>query len=97
MSDGPTTPPGDDPTTPGNDPEAGANDPRPEGDIPETSEVGTPEPSPGDPVARLEDGTPIDESGSVLAARVEPVVIEDEMRSSYLDYAMSVIVGRALP
>jgi DNA gyrase subunit A len=33
----------------------------------------------------------------VLAARVEPVVIEDEMRSSYLDYAMSVIVGRALP
>jgi DNA gyrase subunit A len=97
VSDGPTTPPGDDPTTPGNDPEAGANDPRPEGDIPETSEVGTPEPSPGDPVARLEDGTPIDESGSVLAARVEPVVIEDEMRSSYLDYAMSVIVGRALP
>ncbi len=32
-----------------------------------------------------------------LAARVESVVIEDEMRSSYLDYAMSVIVGRALP
>ena len=29
--------------------------------------------------------------------RVEPVVIEDEMRASYLDYAMSVIVGRALP
>ena len=28
---------------------------------------------------------------------VEPVVIEDEMRASYLDYAMSVIVGRALP
>jgi DNA gyrase subunit A len=28
---------------------------------------------------------------------VEPVVIEDEMRTSYLDYAMSVIVGRALP
>jgi DNA gyrase subunit A len=26
-----------------------------------------------------------------------PVTIEDEMRSSYLDYAMSVIVGRALP
>jgi len=26
-----------------------------------------------------------------------PVSIEDEMRSSYLDYAMSVIVGRALP
>jgi DNA gyrase subunit A len=28
---------------------------------------------------------------------VEPVIIEDEMKSSYLDYAMSVIVGRALP
>ncbi|MDQ6993931.1 MAG: DNA gyrase subunit A [Mariprofundus sp.] len=27
----------------------------------------------------------------------EPVLIEDEMRRSYLDYAMSVIVGRALP
>jgi len=26
-----------------------------------------------------------------------PVAIEDEMRKSYLDYAMSVIVGRALP
>ncbi len=58
---------------------------------------GTPDVTPGDPVARAEDGTPIDEKGSVLAARVEPVVIEDEMRTSYLDYAMSVIVGRALP
>ncbi len=28
---------------------------------------------------------------------VEPRALEDEMRSSYLDYAMSVIVGRALP
>jgi DNA gyrase subunit A len=55
------------------------------------------EPTPADPVARAEDGRPVDETGSVLAARVEPVVIEDEMRSSYLDYAMSVIVGRALP
>ena len=52
---------------------------------------------PGDPVPRAEDGTPLDETGGVLAARVEPVVIEDEMRASYLDYAMSVIVGRALP
>ena len=32
-----------------------------------------------------------------IAQRIEPVVIEDEMRTSYLDYAMSVIVGRALP
>ena len=29
--------------------------------------------------------------------RLTPIAIEDEMRSSYLDYAMSVIVGRALP
>src|SRR5439155_1663312 len=29
--------------------------------------------------------------------RLVQVPIEDEMRSSYLDYAMSVIVGRALP
>jgi DNA gyrase subunit A len=64
---------------------------------PEPPVPGTPEPTPGDPVARAEDGTPLDETGGVLAARVEPVVIEDEMRSSYLDYAMSVIVGRALP
>ena len=28
---------------------------------------------------------------------VEPRELEQEMRSSYLDYAMSVIVGRALP
>jgi len=28
---------------------------------------------------------------------IEPVGLEEEMRSSYLDYAMSVIVGRALP
>jgi len=28
---------------------------------------------------------------------VRPITIEDEMRSSYLDYAMSVIVSRALP
>lgn len=32
-----------------------------------------------------------------LAKEVLPVNIEDELRKSYLDYAMSVIVGRALP
>ncbi len=32
-----------------------------------------------------------------LAKEVLPVNIEDELRQSYLDYAMSVIVGRALP
>lgn len=31
------------------------------------------------------------------AAEVRPINIEDEMKTSYLDYAMSVIIGRALP
>jgi DNA gyrase subunit A len=36
-------------------------------------------------------------SESEFAHSVAPVNIEDEMRQSYMDYAMSVIVGRALP
>ncbi len=40
-----------------------------------------------------ENETPIDE----FAGGVEPRELADEMRTSYLDYAMSVIVGRALP
>ncbi len=34
---------------------------------------------------------------SELAKEILPVNIEDELKQSYLDYAMSVIVGRALP
>nr|WP_086938795.1 DNA topoisomerase (ATP-hydrolyzing) subunit A [Thaumasiovibrio occultus] len=34
---------------------------------------------------------------SDLAKEITPVNIEDELKNSYLDYAMSVIVGRALP
>lgn len=34
---------------------------------------------------------------SGVAREILPVNLEDEMRQSYLDYAMSVIVGRALP
>ncbi|MCE2572531.1 DNA topoisomerase (ATP-hydrolyzing) subunit A [Motilimonas eburnea] len=34
---------------------------------------------------------------SDLAKDITPVNIEDELKTSYLDYAMSVIVGRALP
>jgi DNA gyrase subunit A len=33
----------------------------------------------------------------MVLGKVKPVNIEDEMKSSYLDYAMSVIVSRALP
>jgi DNA gyrase subunit A len=43
----------------------------------------TPPPPPGD--------------GSPGALHIQPVNIEDEMRKSYLDYSMSVIIGRALP
>src|SRR5579885_1704031 len=35
--------------------------------------------------------------GGDAAERVEPVDIQHEMQRSYIDYAMSVIVGRALP
>nr|WP_275408072.1 DNA gyrase subunit A [Actinoplanes octamycinicus] len=48
-----------------------------------------PEP-PGDDAAQ-------EESGGGVTQRVEPVGLEVEMQRSYLDYAMSVIVGRALP
>jgi len=34
---------------------------------------------------------------SLLAGRIEPVELEEEVQRSYLDYAMSVIVSRALP
>ena len=34
---------------------------------------------------------------STFAKETLPISLEDEMRHSYLDYAMSVIVGRALP
>src|SRR5260221_14297703 len=37
------------------------------------------------------------ETGAIDRGRVEPRELEQEMRSSFLDYAMSVIVSRALP
>jgi DNA gyrase subunit A len=37
------------------------------------------------------------ETPEIPALSVRPIRIEEEMRSSYLDYAMSVIVSRALP
>src|SRR4030042_5938132 len=33
----------------------------------------------------------------MVSGTVKPIKIEDEMRNSYLDYAISVIVSRALP
>ena len=32
-----------------------------------------------------------------IAKEIIPINISEEMKSSYMDYAMSVIVGRALP
>jgi DNA gyrase subunit A len=41
--------------------------------------------------------TPPGDGGVPGAANIQPVNIEEEMRRSYLDYSMSVIIGRALP
>jgi DNA gyrase subunit A len=38
-----------------------------------------------------------DEGDEEIAERIEHVRVEDEMEQSYIDYAMSVIAGRALP
>ena len=32
-----------------------------------------------------------------MNSKISQINLEDEMRKSYLDYAMSVIIGRALP
>lgn len=45
----------------------------------------------GDPPEPPEDG------GDIGAGSLEPVQLEAQMKEAYLDYAMSVIVGRALP
>ncbi|WP_319239800.1 DNA gyrase subunit A [uncultured Propionivibrio sp.] len=39
----------------------------------------------------------MDQAAEQFAKETLPISLEDEMRRSYLDYAMSVIVGRALP
>ena len=36
-------------------------------------------------------------TGALNPGRIEPRELEQEMRTSFLDYAMSVIVSRALP
>src|SRR5215470_6528906 len=41
--------------------------------------------------------TPPPGDGGPGAANIQPVNIEEEMRRSYLDYSMLVIIGRALP
>jgi DNA gyrase subunit A len=39
----------------------------------------------------------LEQTVETFAKETLPISLEDEMRRSYLDYAMSVIVGRALP
>ena len=48
------------------------------------------------PLGNGNDGNPPGSTGPG-AAHLIPINIEEEMRHSYLDYAMSVIIGRALP
>src|SRR5205085_3254216 len=43
------------------------------------------------------DGGNDDEGGGVRFGAIEPIEIQEEMERSFLDYAMSVIVSRALP
>ncbi len=50
-------------------------------------------PPPPEPPAPRDPRKPANPGGGIMV----PVNIEDEMKRSYLDYAMSVIVGRALP
>lgn len=44
-----------------------------------------------------ETSKPTEEKEVIINAGIVPTNLEDEMKSSYIDYAMSVIVGRALP
>ena len=40
---------------------------------------------------------PTEEKETIIEAGILPTNLQDEMKASYIDYAMSVIVGRALP
>ena len=56
----------------------------------------TPDDNEGDDSAVV-DSVATSGSGTALGGRIDPVDLQVEMQRSYLDYAMSVIVGRALP
>jgi DNA gyrase subunit A len=45
----------------------------------------------------MTDPEPTDTQQNPVVEKISPIYIEDEMKRSYIDYAMSVIVGRALP
>ena len=48
-------------------------------------------------MADEKDDTTTDEIEAPGLGRVDPIDLQVEIQNSYLDYAMSVIVGRALP
>ncbi|MCL7379501.1 DNA gyrase subunit A [Streptomyces sp. 35G-GA-8] len=64
-------------------------------DTPDTPESSGVPGTPGTPA--VQEAVVAAEAVEGLAMRVEPVGLETEMQRSYLDYAMSVIVSRALP
>ncbi len=45
----------------------------------------------------MSDDVPLDPPSGASGGGIAPIAIEDELKRSYLDYAMSVIVSRALP
>ncbi len=55
------------------------------------------DPGADDDSASTETISTVDEIDAPTGGRVEPIELNDEIQRSYLDYAMSVIVGRALP
>ena len=57
--------------------------------------MSTDNPDPGEPTGTPEPG--FDPAEQAIAARLIDLPIEDELKDSYLTYAMSVIVSRALP
>ncbi len=61
------------------------------------SDIPGDEPTPGNGGGLGSDGTAGGGSATPPEKDVSPITIEDEMRRSYLDYAMSVIMSRALP
>ena len=61
------------------------------------SDIPGDEPTPGDGGGMGAGKVPPSAGGLPPEKDVSPITIEDEMRRSYLDYAMSVIMSRALP
>ncbi|WP_406662325.1 DNA gyrase subunit A [Methanolobus sp. ZRKC3] len=49
------------------------------------------------PGTGAEDEMPLDIQPTDTGEKIVPILIEDEMKNSFMDYAMSVIVSRALP